>query len=538
MSASIAERSGRSRGDLVFISYSRQDAVWRQKFEVMLAPVVRNRGVEVWSDDRNAVGEEWRPQLVEAINRATLALVLVSADLLASPFVMQQELPALRERGVRLACALVGDCLYWEEPMLERVQWAHDPGRDGPLAGRANSAMAKKRIVLVCREIGTLLKADRAYEASTIVSAAPRLAAVAQSGGEGPLDGVPALPSEYVARDDLATLRLALLGEGTGAVGVTGQAPLGLHGQGGIGKTVLATALARDPDVRRAFPDGVFWITLGEQADHLEKQRELLRRLGAAANEELRTPSQGVKLLREVLRGRRFLLIVDDVWSAVAAAAFRVTGEHGRVLYTTRNPAVLDEVRAQVERVDVLAASTARRLLGELTGVAADALPSEVDAVLEATGCVALAVAMVGAAIGRGGRAWSEVVRELRTGRETFLDHPYANTFKAMQVALSGLEDPLRTAYESLAVFPEDTRIPTATIERLWAWLYATPGEVTRERLATLAKRRLLSFDDDTIAFHDLQHDFLLLEIDDLMLCHDDLLGAYRPLLPSGTGSR
>ena len=36
-------------------------------------------------------------------------------------------------------------------------------------------------------------------------------------------------------------------------MGVTGQA-LGFQGQGGIGKTVLAAALARDETVRAAFP--------------------------------------------------------------------------------------------------------------------------------------------------------------------------------------------------------------------------------------------------------------------------------------------
>jgi hypothetical protein len=28
---------------------------------------------------------------------------------------------------------------------------------------------------------------------------------------------------------------------------------------GGIGKTVLAVSLARNPEVRQAFPDGIYW---------------------------------------------------------------------------------------------------------------------------------------------------------------------------------------------------------------------------------------------------------------------------------------
>src|SRR3712207_2094838 len=100
--ASYAAAQVAPAGDLVFISYSRADTAWLRVFEVMLNPLARNRGLEVWSDDRMVVGEEWRPQLADAINRASLALVLVSGELLASPFIMKEELPALVERGVPL----------------------------------------------------------------------------------------------------------------------------------------------------------------------------------------------------------------------------------------------------------------------------------------------------------------------------------------------------------------------------------------------------------------------------------------------------
>ena len=45
-----------------------------------------------------------------------------------------------------------------------------------------------------------------------------------------------------------------------------------MYGQGGIGKTVLAAAPARDAEVRRYFPDGVFWVTVGEQGDLVAAQ--------------------------------------------------------------------------------------------------------------------------------------------------------------------------------------------------------------------------------------------------------------------------
>ena len=52
-----------------------------------------------------------------------------------------------------------------------------------------------------------------------------------------------------------------------------------------------------------------------------------------------------------------------------------------------------------------------------------------------------------------------------------------------------------------------------------------------------LADRELLVLDRDEIAFHDLQHSYLLLQVDDLALLHDGVLAGYRALLaPGGAG--
>jgi hypothetical protein len=56
--------------------------------------------------------------------------------------------------------------------------------------------------------------------------------------------------------------------------------------------------------------------------------------------------------------------------------------------------------------------------------------------------------------VGRGSRTWSAVAEQLEHGCETFLDHPYADIFKAMQVALSALPSELADRYRTLAVYP------------------------------------------------------------------------------------
>jgi NB-ARC domain len=78
------------------------------------------------------------------------------------------------------------------------------------------------------------------------------------------LHGVPDLPPHYLPREEvLAGLKQKLFARGAN-VGITGQSSaVGVQGMGGIGKSVLAAALARDSEVRQAFPDGIYWPKAG-----------------------------------------------------------------------------------------------------------------------------------------------------------------------------------------------------------------------------------------------------------------------------------
>jgi len=202
----------------------------------------------------------------------------------------------------------------------------------------------------------------------------------------GELFGVPGLPPGYVVRAELAGLVEAVVAVDGGAVGLTAEvAAVGLHGQGGIGKSVLAAALARDEGIRCRFPDGVYWVRVGERPDVLAVQLDLLGRLGARGSTP-RTVTDAAAELREVLEQRRVLLVVDDVWSPDAARAFRVTGPRGRVVYTSRDPAVPAGAGARPHPVGVLSPAAARALAANVLGGSADGLPAIVEEVFAQVG--------------------------------------------------------------------------------------------------------------------------------------------------------
>jgi NB-ARC domain len=62
----------------------------------------------------------------------------------------------------------------------------------------------------------------------------------------------------------LAALKAKLLG-GDRSVAITGRGQaVGIQGMGGVGKSVLAAAVARDKKVRQTSLDGIHWVTIGQ----------------------------------------------------------------------------------------------------------------------------------------------------------------------------------------------------------------------------------------------------------------------------------
>lgn len=47
--------------DLVFVSYSHEDAQWAQRCTVLLKPLVRSKRLRLWVDTDIRTGDEWHP---------------------------------------------------------------------------------------------------------------------------------------------------------------------------------------------------------------------------------------------------------------------------------------------------------------------------------------------------------------------------------------------------------------------------------------------------------------------------------------------
>ncbi len=115
----------------VFVSYSHKDSEYLARLKVHLRPFERKGLVELWSDSRITPGDRWKHEISEAIDRAAVAVLLISADFLASDFVAENELPPLLARaegkGVRIIPVVLKPCAFTDIEEISKFQSINDP---------------------------------------------------------------------------------------------------------------------------------------------------------------------------------------------------------------------------------------------------------------------------------------------------------------------------------------------------------------------------------------------------------------------------
>ena len=371
----------------------------------------------------------------------------------------------------------------------------------------------------------------------------------------GKLVGVPELPSYYLEQHDrLNQIRDILLVDLRKPVVVTGAAGcVGLLGMGGVGKSVLASALAHRTEVRLAFPDGIYWVVLGQQAKLDTLQRQLASQLGDQGlfvGVEL-----GKQKLRELLAKRAALLILDDVWAREAADAFNVVGPRGRLLLTTRDAGLVTAFAASENHfpVQLPSEAEARGMLASASGVTVQMLPQEADEVIAECGRLPSALALCGGMV-RSGSPWADMLDALRDHDLQFLSdsHPaeaqHESIWKAIDLSIRVLPEDEQERIAELAVFAVSTGAPELAVETLWGDTAGLKPREARKLLADLAQRSLVRMEHCTsgdieghMTVNNLVYDFVfgmaLKQFGSLAALHVRLLDAYRKRCPNGWAS-
>lgn len=123
----------------VFFSYSRRDEELRNELAKHITILKRQGLIKDWYDRKISAGTEWRGQIDDHLNAASLILLLISADFLASNYCYDVEMNRAMERHgaseARVIPMILCACI-WEDSPFGKLQALPKDGR--PVTSWAN----------------------------------------------------------------------------------------------------------------------------------------------------------------------------------------------------------------------------------------------------------------------------------------------------------------------------------------------------------------------------------------------------------------
>ena len=127
-----------------FISYSHADKAYLERLQKHLKPDLHEGAIRVWDDTQIPPGGDWLAAIERALAEAQVAILLVSADFLASDFVTKVELPkilaAARDEGAMILLVFLRHSRF-RQGKLSQFQGVNDP--DKPLDSLSESDREK-----------------------------------------------------------------------------------------------------------------------------------------------------------------------------------------------------------------------------------------------------------------------------------------------------------------------------------------------------------------------------------------------------------
>jgi len=142
----------------IFISYSHRDKEWLQTVRLMLKPLERQKSMVIWDDTYIETGRKWKDEIDKALTLSNIAIFLVSANFIASDFIVANELPPLLQKastnGVKIFWILVSSGLY-DVTGLDKYQAAHDISKPLDLLSPPEQ---KQVLVEITKKIRTALE--------------------------------------------------------------------------------------------------------------------------------------------------------------------------------------------------------------------------------------------------------------------------------------------------------------------------------------------------------------------------------------------
>lgn len=252
------------------------------------------------------------------------------------------------------------------------------------------------------------------------------------------LDETPLLPNDYLERPALLNQTKAHLLE---------QRRVCLYGEPGSGRTLLAAALCRQPEISTAARNGVIWIEVGARRTALTLLTNLYQRL-AVSQEAFSDEQEAVAALNARLRGKPVLIVLEDVFEWSQIAPFLALEDQVQLVITSDRAY---ESLPSVKLIGMEADEAVRYLSSGFPGQTVQAAR-----VIDLSGSLPGDLRLLKGVLNALEQNWVQLESLLLTGVDPTL------------AALSRFSEDEAAHYRSLSVFVEGVTVPLSSVSALW----------------------------------------------------------------------
>ncbi|KAJ0851527.1 putative virus X resistance protein-like, coiled-coil [Helianthus annuus] len=310
---------------------------------------------------------------------------------------------------------------------------------------------------------------------------------------------------------------------------------LPIVGMGGVGKTTLARLLYNDTKVQDHFEPKA-WVCVSDDFDIFKISNTIFQSVTTTENKKFEDLDKLQIAIAEQFKGKRFLLIVDDVWSEKygdwenLVCPFLSCAPGSRIIMTTRKEQLLKQIGFQnVDRLKSLSSEDALRLfavhaLGVDNFNSHTTLKPQAEGIVKKCGCLPLALKAIGRLLRTktDREDWDDVLNseiwDVEIGSTTENGKDVENRDKivpALRISYHELSADLKQLFAYCSLFPKDFLFDKEELVSLWmaeGFLNPSksPERLGREYFEILLSRSFFQHapnDESLFIMHDLMND-------------------------------
>ncbi|GFS30788.1 hypothetical protein Acr_00g0014070 [Actinidia rufa] len=261
---------------------------------------------------------------------------------------------------------------------------------------------------------------------------------------------------------------------------------IGIWGMGGIGKTTVMQLLNNTREIKTMF-DFVIWVTVSKSWNIGKIQEEVGKRLSIDTTNE--SNERVVSKLLQKLEGKKYLLLLDDVWEKVDLSVVGFPNAHQengcKVVLTTRKLEVCRRMETDDEiKVESLPKKEAWEMFNLKVGNVAKAptIRQHAEEIVRKCGGLPLALKVVGGTLRKvkNENVWRQFLRDLKSPTKALIEDINEEVFKSLKVSYDYLTDiEKKNCLLFCGLYPENNKIEKSELIGYWRAEGLLSGELT-----------------------------------------------------------